>query len=79
MANIPGASNIVPGTILEVVTESRGVAAGLSNRVVAIIGEGVTSEVVVSTAAGNCADGVNEDYTSTSDADGRHCLRNLQA
>lgn len=72
MANIPGASNIVPGTILEVVTESRGVAAGLSNRVVAIVGEGVTSEVVVSTAAGNGADGVNEDYTSTSDADGRH-------
>lgn len=72
MANIPGASNIVPGTILEVVTESRGVAAGSSNRVVAIIGEGVTSEVVVSTAAGNGVDGVNEDYTSTSDADGRH-------
>ena len=72
MANINGASNINPGVFSEVVTESRGVAAGSPTRMVAIIGEGLASETVVSSAAGNGTDGVNEDYTSSADADGRH-------
>lgn len=72
MANIDGASNANPGVFSEVVTESRGVAAGSPTRMVAIVGEGLTSEVLVSSAEGNGVDGVNEDYTSVADADGRH-------
>lgn len=72
MANIPNASNAIPDAYSEDIVESRGVAAGTPQRVAAIIGEGLTSEIVVSSALGNGSDGLDETYTSPVDADGRH-------
>ncbi len=73
MANIPGATNILPGTIVETVTQSRGAAVPGGIRVTAIIGEGSRSETLVSNALGGGRDGFNSTYTSTtSGVDGRH-------
>lgn len=72
MANIPGLTNVLPGVITDVVTQTRGVAIPGGSRIAAIIGEGVTDEVIVSQALGSGQDGLNSNYTSTSGADGRH-------
>lgn len=72
MANIPGASSALPGVIVDVVTQSRGASVPGGIRVSAIIGEGVRTEVIVSSAAGGGSDGFNSSYTSTSGSDGRH-------
>ena len=72
MANIAGATDILPGAVSEVVTKSGGVSVPGGSRIAAIIGEGSTDEVVVSQAVGGGQDGLNSSYTSTSGADGRH-------
>jgi hypothetical protein len=72
MANIPGASNVLPGVFTDVVTQTRGVAIPGGARLAAIIGEGVTDETIVAQALGGGQDGLNPSYTSTSGADGRH-------
>jgi hypothetical protein len=72
MANIQGATNILPSVITDVVTQSRGVAIPGGSRLAAIIGEGSTDEVIVSQANGGGKDGLNSSYTSTTGADGRH-------
>lgn len=72
MANIPGATNALPGVFTDVVTQSSGVAIPGGSRVTAMIGQGTTSEVIVSQAQGGGKDGLNATYTSNTGADGRH-------
>ena len=72
MANIPGATNALPGVFTDVITQSSGVALPGGSRVVAMIGQGSTNETIVSQAAGGGTDGLNSSYTSNSGADGRH-------
>jgi hypothetical protein len=71
-ANIPGATNVLPGVFTDVITQSRGVSIPVGSRLVAMIGEGSTDETLVSQAVGGGADGLNSTYSSTSGADGRH-------
>ena len=72
MPNIPGATNALPGSYTDVVTVSRGVNVPGGSRIAAIIGEGSTSETIVSTAIGGGKDGLNPTFTTTAGADGRH-------
>jgi hypothetical protein len=72
MANIPGATNVLPGVITDVFTQSRGVAVPGGSRLAAMIGEGSTDETVVSQAVGGGQDGLDATYTTTTGADGRH-------
>ncbi len=72
MANIPGATNILPSVVTEIVTQSRGVSIPGGSRLAALIGEGSTDEVIVSQANGGGKDGLNSTYTSTNSSDGRH-------
>lgn len=77
MANIPGASNALPGVFTDVVTQSSGVAIPGGSRVTAMIGQGTTSEVLVSQAQGGGLDGLNSTYTSSTGSDGRHFILSL--
>jgi len=72
MANIPGATNVLPGVFTNIVTNSRGLSLPGGTRIPALIGEGSTDETIVSTAQGSGKDGLDSTYTSTSGADGRH-------
>ena len=72
MANIPGATNVLPGVFTDVITQSRGVAVPGGSRLAAMIGEGSTTETIVSQAQGGGIDGLDPTYTSTTGADGRH-------
>ena len=72
MANIPGATNALPGAFTDVITQSSGVALPGGSRVVAMIGQGSTNEILVSQALGGGQDGLNDTYTSNSGSDGRH-------
>lgn len=72
MPNIPGATNILPGVVTDVITQSRGVSIPGGSRIAAMIGEGSTDETIVSQANGSGGDGLNSSYTSTSGSDGRH-------
>lgn len=71
-ANIPGATNVLPGVFTDVITQSRGVAVPGGSRLAAMIGEGSADQTLVSQAQGGGLDGLNPDYTSTFGADGRH-------
>lgn len=71
MANIPGASAI-PGVYTDVQTLTRGVSVPGGTRLACIMGEGSRSEVIVSSALGDGADGLNAAFTSVSGSDGRH-------
>lgn len=72
MANIPGASGVVPGIYTDVQTLTTGVSVPGGTRLACLMGEGSRSEVLVSAALGGGADGFNPTYTSASGADGRH-------
>jgi hypothetical protein len=72
MANIPGATNVLPGVFTDVITQSRGVAIPGGSRIAAMIGEGSTDETIVSQALGGGKDGLNPSYSSTQGSDGRH-------
>jgi len=72
MANIPGATNALPGVFTDIITQSRGVAVPGGSRTAALIGEGSTDETVVSQAQGGGVDGLDPTYTSVTGADGRH-------
>lgn len=75
MANIAGATSILPSVVTDVVTQSSGASVPGGLRIASIIGEGARSEVLVSSANGNGNDGFNPAYTSTtSGSDGRHFL-----
>jgi hypothetical protein len=71
-ANIPGATNAIPGVFTDTITVSNGVNVPGGLRVAAIIGEGSANETIVSSAQGGGLDGLNPTYTSTTGADGRH-------
>lgn len=72
MANIPGATDILPGVVTDVITQSRGVSVPGGTRIAAMIGEGSTDETIVSQALGGGQDGLNSSYTSATGRDGRH-------
>ena len=72
MANIPGATNAIPGVFTDVITQSSGVAIPGGSRVTAMIGQGSTNETIVSQAIGGGIDGLNPSYTNATGADGRH-------
>lgn len=72
MANIPGATNVIPGVFTDVITQSRGVSIPGGSRIAALIGEGSTDETLVAQANGGGNDGLDPTYTSTSGSDGRH-------
>src|SRR5512135_661779 len=72
MANIPGATNALPGVFTDVITQSSGVALPGGSRVVAMIGQGSTNEIIVSQAQGGGLDGLDPTYSSSIGADGRH-------
>ena len=72
MANIPGATNVIPGVFTDVITQSRGVSVPGGARIAAMIGEGSTDETIVSQALGGGQDGLNPSYTSPTGSDGRH-------
>src|SRR5574337_2128784 len=76
MANIPGAANALPGPFTDVITQSSGVAIPGGSRVVAMIGQGSTSETIVAQALGGGQDGLNDTYTSNTGSDGRHFALN---
>jgi len=72
MANIPGATNVLPGVFTDVITQSRGVSIPGGSRIAAMIGEGSTDETLVAQANGGGNDGLDPTYSSTTGADGRH-------
>ena len=72
MANIPGATNALPGVFTNVITQSSGVAIPGGSRVTAMIGQGTTNEVLVSQALGGGKDGLDPTYTTSVGSDGRH-------
>lgn len=72
MANIPGATNALPGVFTDVITQSSGVALPGGSRVVAMIGQGSTNETIVAQALGGGQDGLNPTYTTNQGSDGRH-------
>ena len=72
MANIPGATNVLPGVFTDVITQSRGVSIPGGTRLAAVIGEGSTDETLVVQANGGGNDGFDPTYTTTQGADGRH-------
>jgi hypothetical protein len=72
MANIPGATNVLPGVFTDVITQSRGISIPGGSRIAAMIGEGSTDQTLVAQANGGGNDGLDPTYTSTSGADGRH-------
>jgi hypothetical protein len=72
MANIPGATNVLPGVFTDVITQSRGVSIPGGSRIAALIGEGSTDETLVAQANGGGNDGLDPTYSSSSGADGRH-------
>lgn len=74
MPNIPGAQNILPGVVTDVVTQSRGSATNIGSRLPAIIGEGKSEFTIVSNANGIGRDGLNPSYTSYTGQDGRHFM-----
>jgi hypothetical protein len=71
-ANIPGATNAIPGVFTDVITVSSGVNVPGGLRVAAILGEGSAAETIISSAIGGGADGLDPTYTTTTGADGRH-------
>ncbi len=72
MANIPGATNALPGAYTDVITQSRGVSVPGGSRITAMIGEGSTDDTLVAQATGAGQDGLNSTYTSANGSDGRH-------
>lgn len=78
MADIPGATNALPGVFTDVITQSSGVALPGGSRVVAMIGQGSTNEIIVSQAQGGGKDGLDPTFTTNIGADGRHfALKNF--
>lgn len=75
MANvISGVNGLVrPSTIVQQRVRKSAVNVNGGTRVALIIGEGLSEELVVASAAGGGQDGINSDYTGASNApDGRH-------
>lgn len=73
-ANIPGGGEILPSVVTNIETQSSGASVPGGVRVAAIIGLGSRSETLVTSARGDGDDGLNSDYSSSTDSDGRHFL-----
>jgi hypothetical protein len=76
MANIPGATNALPGVFTDVITQSSGVAIPGGSRVTAMIGQGTTQQTIISQAIGGGVDGLDPTFTTSTGADGRHFIIN---
>lgn len=74
MANIPGATNALPGVFTDVITQTRGVSVPGGTRIASVIGEGLTNETLVVQANGSGNDGFDSTYSTTTGSDGRHFL-----
>lgn len=74
MANIPGGQNIVPSTVVDIQTVSRGVSIPSGTRLAVIIGEGEREEILISSATGGGNDGLDPTCTTTTGSDGRHFI-----
>lgn len=74
MPDIPGATNALPGVFTLVQTQSASVSIPGGSRVTAMIGQGQTNATIVAQAQGGGQDGLNDTYTSTTGADGRHFI-----
>jgi hypothetical protein len=74
MANIPGATNALPGPFTLVQTQSASVTIPGGSRVTAMIGQGQANATIVAQAQGGGKDGLDPTYTTTNGADGRHFL-----
>ncbi|CAM6001415.1 unnamed protein product [Sphagnum balticum] len=73
--NIPGTGGLItPGVFDVIQTQSSGASVPGGIRVAAIIGEGATSQTIVSAAQGGGKDGLDPTYTTTNGSDGRHFL-----
>lgn len=72
MANFEGGENANPGSYSTTETLSTGVSVPGGVRTAVIMGEGLKSEILVSSAQGGGRDGFNSSYSSSSGADGRH-------
>lgn len=72
MVNIPGGAGILPSVVVDVETQSQGVAVPIGVLIPAIIGTGSRAEVIISNAQGGGMDGLNPEYTGTNGSDGRH-------
>jgi hypothetical protein len=73
-ADIPGATNALPGPYTLVQTQSASSALPGGALVTAMIGQGYTNQTIVAQAQGGGVDGLDPTYTTTSGADGRHFL-----
>lgn len=71
-ADIPGATNALPGPYTLVQTQSASTSISGGSLVTAMIGQGYTNQTIVAQALGGGQDGLNPTYTSTSGSDGRH-------
>lgn len=74
MADIPGATNALPGPYTLVQTVSASVSIPGGSRVTAMIGQGQANATIISQAQGGGNDGLDPTYTTTTDSDGRHFL-----
>lgn len=72
-AIIPGIQRAVsPGVFSRIRSLQRAAAAVGGARILAIIGEGLQEEILVSSARGGGLDGVNSDFSGSDNPDGRH-------
>lgn len=74
MPNFPGSQNASPGVYTDVVTLSRGANVPGGVRTAVLMGEGLKTERLVTSAVGGGSDGFNSSYSGTNGADGRHFL-----
>ena len=74
MANIPGATSIVPSVVSETRTVQRGVSVPIGVRLSVLMGEGLREEVLVGSANGGGNDGFDATYSSVDGANGRRFL-----
>jgi hypothetical protein len=74
MPSFPGSQNAAPGVYTDVVTLSRGANVPGGVRTAVLMGEGLKTERLVSSAVGGGSDGLNPTYSSANGSDGRHFL-----
>lgn len=72
MPNFEGSDKAVPQVAVLVETRSRGASVPGGVRTAALMGEGLRSERIISSAVGNGNDGLNAAYSNTNGRDGRH-------
>lgn len=71
--NIPGISRrIQPSVVFRSRTLGRSAVAAGGDRILCVIGEGETEEILVAAARGGGLDGVNSDYSGSNSPTGRH-------